>query len=141
MGTAPCSASWACNIDQLPRDALGETTVAMVFDISGRNVAGDERHGSSNAGLGHESRYSQQNSECRIQIRKIAFTPSTVPENLSLWASTCEKAYALPFRFNLSNSGIGVSAGIKGFRVGTGPRGNYVHMGRGRNLLSENVPA
>src|SRR2546423_12877110 len=36
-----------------------------------------------------------------------------------------------PFRFNLSKSGIGVSAGVKGFRVGTGPRGNYVHMGRG----------
>lgn len=36
-----------------------------------------------------------------------------------------------PFRFNLSKSGIGVSAGIKGLRVGTGPRGNYIHMGRG----------
>ena len=35
-----------------------------------------------------------------------------------------------PFRFNLSKSGIGVSAGVPGFRVGTGPRGNYVHMGR-----------
>jgi hypothetical protein len=35
-----------------------------------------------------------------------------------------------PFRFNLSKSGIGLSAGVKGFRVGTGPRGNYVHMGR-----------
>ncbi len=36
-----------------------------------------------------------------------------------------------PFRFNLSKSGLGVSAGVPGFRVGTGPRGNYVHMGRG----------
>lgn len=36
-----------------------------------------------------------------------------------------------PIRFNLSKSGIGVSTGIKGFRVGTGPRGNYVHMGAG----------
>lgn len=36
-----------------------------------------------------------------------------------------------PLRFNLSKSGIGVSAGIKGFRVGTGPRGHYVHAGRG----------
>lgn len=35
-----------------------------------------------------------------------------------------------PFRFNLSKSGVGVSAGIRGLRVGTGPRGNYVHMGR-----------
>ncbi len=36
-----------------------------------------------------------------------------------------------PFRFNLSKSGIGVSAGVHGLRLGTGPRGNYVHMGRG----------
>lgn len=36
-----------------------------------------------------------------------------------------------PLRFNLSKSGIGVSAGIKGLRFGTGPCGNYVHMGRG----------
>ena len=36
-----------------------------------------------------------------------------------------------PFRFNLSKSGVGVSVGVKGFRIGAGPRGNYVHMGRG----------
>ena len=36
-----------------------------------------------------------------------------------------------PIRFNLSNSGLGVSTGVKGFRVGTGPRGNYVHIGAG----------
>lgn len=36
-----------------------------------------------------------------------------------------------PFRLNLSKSGVGVSAGIPGFRVGTGPRGAYVHAGRG----------
>ncbi|CAM2951593.1 hypothetical protein BST27_12790 [Mycobacterium intermedium] len=35
-----------------------------------------------------------------------------------------------PFRFNLSKSGVGVSVGVPGFRVGTGPRGNYVHIGR-----------
>ena len=35
-----------------------------------------------------------------------------------------------PLRFNLSKSGVGVSAGVKGLRFGTGPRGNYVHMGR-----------
>jgi Protein of unknown function (DUF4236) len=34
-----------------------------------------------------------------------------------------------PFRFNLSNSGIGISAGVKGFRVGTGPRGHYINAG------------
>jgi hypothetical protein len=36
-----------------------------------------------------------------------------------------------PLRFNLSGSGIGVSCGIPGLRVGTGPRGNYIHAGRG----------
>ncbi|MDD3014231.1 MAG: DUF4236 domain-containing protein [Candidatus Gastranaerophilales bacterium] len=36
-----------------------------------------------------------------------------------------------PLRFNFSKSGIGVSAGIKGLRIGTGPRGNYIHAGRG----------
>ena len=36
-----------------------------------------------------------------------------------------------PFRFNLSKSGVGVSGGVKGLRIGSGPRGNYIHMGRG----------
>lgn len=31
-----------------------------------------------------------------------------------------------PLRFNLSKSGIGTSVGVKGFRLGAGPRGNYV---------------
>src|SRR5437870_11380598 len=45
-----------------------------------------------------------------------------------------------PFRFNLSNSGIGVSAGIPGFRVGTGTRGNYVHIGRGGLYYRATLP-
>lgn len=45
-----------------------------------------------------------------------------------------------PFRFNLSKSGIGVSAGIPGFRVGTGPRGNYIHMGRGGLYYRKTLP-
>lgn len=36
-----------------------------------------------------------------------------------------------PMRFNLSGSGIGASIGVKGFRIGTGPRGHYVHAGIG----------
>jgi Protein of unknown function (DUF4236) len=36
-----------------------------------------------------------------------------------------------PFRFNLSDSGIGVSVGVPGFRVGTGPRGHYVSISAG----------
>lgn len=35
-----------------------------------------------------------------------------------------------PFLFNLSKSGVDISTCVKGFRVGTGPRGNYVHIGR-----------
>lgn len=50
-----------------------------------------------------------------------------------------------PLRFNLSRSGIGVSTGIPGFRVGTGPRGNYVHMGVGglyyRSALPSTTPS
>ncbi len=49
-----------------------------------------------------------------------------------------------PFRFNLSKSGVGVSAGIKGLRFGVGPQGNYVHMGSGglyyRKTISSVVP-
>ena len=32
-------------------------------------------------------------------------------------------------RFNFSKSGIGASVGVKGFRFGTGPRGNYINIG------------
>ncbi len=35
-----------------------------------------------------------------------------------------------PVRFNLSKSGLGLSSGVKGARVGTGPKGRYVHAGR-----------
>lgn len=35
-----------------------------------------------------------------------------------------------PLRINFSKSGIGVSAGIPGFRIGTGPRGAYIHAGK-----------
>lgn len=36
-----------------------------------------------------------------------------------------------PLRYNFSKSGVGVSVGVPGLRIGNGPRGNYVHMGRG----------
>jgi hypothetical protein len=35
-----------------------------------------------------------------------------------------------PLRLNLSKSGVGVSTGVKGLRVGTGPRGKYIQVGR-----------
>ena len=42
------------------------------------------------------------------------------------------KAFSFgPLRLNLSRSGLGASFGIKGARVGVGPRGSYVHLGRG----------
>jgi hypothetical protein len=46
-----------------------------------------------------------------------------------------------PLRFNFSKSGIGVSAGIKGLRFGAGPRGNYVHMGRGGLYYRATIPS
>jgi Protein of unknown function (DUF4236) len=46
-----------------------------------------------------------------------------------------------PLRFNLSKSGIGVSAGVRGLRFGTGPRGNYVHMGRYGLYYRQTLPS
>jgi hypothetical protein len=46
-----------------------------------------------------------------------------------------------PFRFNLSKSGVGVSVGIPGFRVGSGPRGNYVHTGRNGFYYRATLPS
>ncbi len=46
-----------------------------------------------------------------------------------------------PIRFNLSKSGIGVSAGIKGLRVGVGPRGSYVSGGRAGLYFRESLRA
>ncbi|MBV8515982.1 MAG: DUF4236 domain-containing protein [Acidobacteria bacterium] len=45
-----------------------------------------------------------------------------------------------PFRFNLSGSGVGMSVGVRGFRVGTGPRGNYVRMGLGGVSYHHTLP-
>ncbi len=42
------------------------------------------------------------------------------------------KAFSFgPFRLNLSKSGLGLSFGITGLRIGTGPKGPYFHAGRG----------
>jgi hypothetical protein len=46
-----------------------------------------------------------------------------------------------PFRFNLSGSGVGMSVGVRGLRVGSGPRGNYVRMGRGGVYYQQTFPA
>lgn len=45
-----------------------------------------------------------------------------------------------PLRFNLSKSGIGISVGIPGFRIGSGPRGNYVHMGANGLYYRSSIP-
>jgi hypothetical protein len=42
-----------------------------------------------------------------------------------------------PLRFNLSKSGVGVSAGFRGFRVGT----DYVHMGKGGLYYRKTLPS
>lgn len=36
-----------------------------------------------------------------------------------------------PFRVNLSKFGIGASVAVRGARLGIGPRGHYVRLGRG----------
>ena len=36
-----------------------------------------------------------------------------------------------PLRLNLSKSGVGLSAGVKGARVSKGPRGTYLNVGAG----------
>src|SRR5437762_14210175 len=36
---------------------------------------------------------------------------------------------------------MGLSTGIKKLRVGTGPRGNYVHMGRGGLYFRQTLPS
>ena len=36
-----------------------------------------------------------------------------------------------PVRLNLSRAGLGASVGVRGARIGTGPRGSYVHLGTG----------
>lgn len=64
----------------------------------------------------------------------ISATPGTTASteqgrNMGLTYSKSIKFGAL--RFNFSSSGIGVSAGIPGFRIGTGPRGAYVSAGAG----------
>lgn len=45
------------------------------------------------------------------------------------------------FRFNLSKSGVGVSVGVKGLRIGTGPRGHYVQMGAGGLYYRATLPS
>jgi hypothetical protein len=39
-------------------------------------------------------------------------------------------------RFNVSGSGIGVSVGIPGLRIGTGPRGAYIGGGLGGQVAA-----
>jgi Protein of unknown function (DUF4236) len=36
-----------------------------------------------------------------------------------------------PLRLNLSRSGLSASFGVRGARIGVGPQGSYIHLGRG----------
>lgn len=47
---------------------------------------------------------------------------------MGLYLKKCFRAG--PVRFNLSKSGLGLSGGVKGARLGVGPGGRYVHAGR-----------
>jgi tetratricopeptide (TPR) repeat protein len=42
-------------------------------------------------------------------------------------------------RLNLSKSGLGYSVGVKGARLGSGPSGDYVHLGRHGLYYRENL--
>jgi hypothetical protein len=44
-------------------------------------------------------------------------------------------------RVNLSKSGLGYSFGMKGARIGTGPRGNYIHLGRYGLYYRQSLPS
>lgn len=46
-----------------------------------------------------------------------------------------------PFRFNFSKKGVGVSVGFSLFRVGIGPRGNYVRIGPRGFSYNTTLPA
>lgn len=46
-----------------------------------------------------------------------------------------------PLRLNLSRSGIGASFGVKGARIGTGPKGSYVNVGRGGVYYRQRIGA
>ena len=46
-----------------------------------------------------------------------------------------------PFRLNFSKSGVGVSTGIKGARIGMNAKGRkYIHLGRGGIYYRQNLP-
>ena len=45
-----------------------------------------------------------------------------------------------PLRFNISKSGIGISAGVRGLRIGSGAQGNYVHAGRAGVYYRKTLP-
>lgn len=45
-----------------------------------------------------------------------------------------------PLRFNLSKSGVGISVGVRGLRLGSGARGNYVHAGRAGFYYRKTLP-
>jgi hypothetical protein len=61
----------------------------------------------------------------RIRAHGVSKKGGEVPFHLR------RSVQAGPFRFNFSNGGVGASVGIRGLRIGTGPRGHYVHAGRG----------
>lgn len=74
----------------------------------------------------------------------LAFPPFDALSSGTMAFSIRRSVRVGPLRFNLSKSGIGVSTGIPGLRVGIGPRGNYIQMGRGglsyRRTLVPSVP-
>jgi len=77
----------------------------------------------------------------RLLLARALDLGGSRPDHLRVGFYVRKSLKAGPFRFNLSKSGIGVSAGVPGFRVGSGPRGNYVHMGRGGLYYRATLPS
>lgn len=61
------------------------------------------------------------------------------PSSVGFYVRTSLRAD--PFRLNLSKPDLGVSVGVPGFRIGFGPRGNYIYVGAaGRNYRATETP-
>src|SRR5437588_12180210 len=74
-------------------------------------------------------------------LRVVSFNPSTCSRPIHIpvgprygasvlpWGFRRSLRIAGPLRLNLSKSGLGLSLGVPGLHIGTGPRGRYVRAG------------
>src|SRR6266404_9028331 len=68
----------------------------------------------------------------RVTLRLCESVPIVIFREVLPLGFYIRKGFNLgPLRLNLSRSGLGASFGVKGARIGIGPRGRYIHLGRG----------